>query len=228
RTLFRAAHSVKGAARVAVFPFVGVSCHELDEIYARVRVGARSLSHGEISLLFSATDAAKAVALRLRANEPLDESMLPALVQRLQEVSDEHGDTPSPARSSREARTSAAATAAGEKTPATDATSLRHEAPVAAKGTTPATGDALPAQPPGRRAAERAEATAVDTVRVSAEKLDQLAAYTNDLLTMSGALAARPRELDMLQQDLARWAGEWRQVAREHVDVHQREEHADL
>lgn len=228
RTLFRAAHSVKGAARVAGFPIVEESCHALEEIYAQVRDGARTLSGGDFSLLFAATDALKDVARRLRANEPLEESMLPALVQRLQEVSDEHGDTPSPARSPREARTSAAATAAAEDTPVTDETPLSHEAPVAAGGTTQATGDALPSQPPGRRAAERAEATAVDTVRVSAEKLDQLAAYTNDLLTMSGALAARPRELDMLQQELARWAGEWRHVAREHVDVHQREEHADL
>jgi len=201
RTLFRAAHSVKGAARVTGFPMVEQSCHALEEIYAQVRDGARTLSGGDFSLLFAATDALKDVARRLRANEPLGESMLPALVRRLQEVSDERGDAPSPARSSGEAR---------------------------AGGTTPASADALPAQPSGRRAAERAEASVVDTVRVSAEKLDQLAAYTNDLLTMSGALATRPRELDMLQQELARWAGEWRQVAREHADVHQRAEHADL
>src|SRR5690606_15394109 len=69
RTLFRAAHSVKGAARVAGFPIVEESCHALEEIYAQVRDGARTLSGGDFSLLFAATDALKDVARRLRANE---------------------------------------------------------------------------------------------------------------------------------------------------------------
>lgn len=216
RTLFRAAHSVKGAARVAGVPVVEEACHALEALFAQVRDGARVLSGGDFSLLFAATDALKDAARRLRANEPLEASTLPALIDRLRDVS-----SVSPDRSdASEGDTGAESVTA----PATDVAAATHDTALDA---------AEDAQPESIGAAERApveraEAQSVDTVRVSADKLDQLVAFTSDLLTMSGTVANQPRDLHLLQQELARWAGEWRQLAREQADMRRREEHAEL
>jgi len=216
RTLFRAAHSVKGAARVAGIPVVEEACHALESLFAEVRDGARTLSGGDFSLLFAATDALKEAARRLRANESLEDSTLPALIDRLRAASGAPPDVPA-----------AVETTIPPAVPTTPRPPQAIEEAAAvsragASGDTPGSESAPPVP------IESTDAPTIESVRVSADKLDQLAAYTSDLLTTTGALADQPRELDRLQQELARWAGQWRQMAREQHDVRRWTEQSDL
>src|SRR5690606_27241727 len=67
-----------------------------------------------------------------------------------------------------------------------------------------------------------------DTVRVSGERLDSLAGFATDLLTTSGAVATRPRELDVLSAEVARWAAAWRGQGREAAEGRGRDARAEL
>src|SRR5437868_1350260 len=51
-SVFRAAHSLKGAARAVQVPLVERACHHLEDILAAVRDGRRSLDAGLFSLLY--------------------------------------------------------------------------------------------------------------------------------------------------------------------------------
>ncbi|MHB1169794.1 MAG: hybrid sensor histidine kinase/response regulator [Longimicrobiales bacterium] len=240
RTLFRAAHSVKGAARVAGVGIVEEACHALEELFAEVRDGRRTLSGGDFSLLFAATDALEEVARRLRANESLDDSTLPAVIERIRRAGDgAAGSADVPGGAQRVAPTEQAqdvararpgdarAGDAGAEVASVEsdrtASSQQAEADDAVTHDTTTAAPELQAQPHPAPAP-----VAPESVRVSADKLDELGGWASDLLTTSGAVATHPRELEQLVQELARWAGEWRQMAREYTEVRLRDEHGEL
>lgn len=88
RTLFRAAHTIKGAARVTGVDVVEQACHALESVFASARDGKRTLSGAEFSLIFAVVDALTDVATRLHAGEPLDDAPLHHLLPRILEMSD--------------------------------------------------------------------------------------------------------------------------------------------
>jgi two-component system chemotaxis sensor kinase CheA len=87
RSLFRVAHTVKGAARAAAVPLVEEACHALEARLAEVRDGARALDAGAFRALFSAADALREAGSRLAAGEPLEGSA----VERLAALLRDHG-----------------------------------------------------------------------------------------------------------------------------------------
>src|SRR5689334_1396825 len=66
KTLFRTAHSLKGAARSVDVKLVESVCHRLEEILAGVRDGSLALSPERFQLLFAAADAIQDAGSRLR------------------------------------------------------------------------------------------------------------------------------------------------------------------
>jgi two-component system chemotaxis sensor kinase CheA len=67
RALFRAAHTLKGAARAASLEAVERLCHAMEEVLDRARAGALELTPGHFGLLFGAADALAEAGARIRA-----------------------------------------------------------------------------------------------------------------------------------------------------------------
>lgn len=83
KELFRAAHSLKGAARAVDVRLVEQACHGLESLLAAARDGTRALGPAEIEMIFTATAAIAEAGHKLRAGEPLEGSRLAALLPRI-------------------------------------------------------------------------------------------------------------------------------------------------
>jgi two-component system chemotaxis sensor kinase CheA len=168
--VFRAVHSLKGAARaVSVDPIERV-CHALEHRLSAVREAAAPLTPELVEQLFAAVDALRDAAGRLRDGASLAGSPIEALQQRL----DEPSATAAPAE--------AAPPAAAD-----------HRA--AGNGRAPHAADPPPAPPPPDEPAPPSALAADATVRVRADKLDVVLARSAELLVARSRLEAREREL---------------------------------
>jgi len=83
KALFRAVHTLKGAARAAGVAIIEEACHALETRLAPARDGKLALGPREFPLLFAAADALADAGARLRKGEDLTESPLSALRDRL-------------------------------------------------------------------------------------------------------------------------------------------------
>jgi two-component system chemotaxis sensor kinase CheA len=85
KSLFRVAHTLKGAAHAAGVPPVEEACHALETLLAEARDGKRVLGPEEFAVLFAAADALNDAGQQLRAGRrDLSGSPLAALRDRLQ------------------------------------------------------------------------------------------------------------------------------------------------
>ena len=171
RTVFRAAHTIKGAARVAAMPLIEQVCHSLESVFAEVRDGRRTLSGSDFSLIFAAVDALADAGARLRDGAVVDEGMLETMATRLQQLT-------------------------GEELPAADDASVRLTSPIPPPAPAPAPVPepetaAAPAPPVEPSAPEGPAGTADDHVRVRTERLDELLAAAGELLVVSGRFIER-------------------------------------
>jgi two-component system chemotaxis sensor kinase CheA len=87
KTLFRTAHSLKGAARSVTVAPVEAACHRLEAIIADVRDHDRTPDPALFQLLFKTVDAIEDAGRRLREKRPLDDGPLGALLPRLEAAS---------------------------------------------------------------------------------------------------------------------------------------------
>lgn len=83
KSLFRVAHTLKGAAHAAGVPAVEQACHKLEELLAEARDGRNILGAGEFALLFQAADALAEAAALLKAGHDLTGSAAAGLAARL-------------------------------------------------------------------------------------------------------------------------------------------------
>ncbi len=83
KSLFRVAHTLKGAARAAGVPPIEQTCHTLEALLAQARDGKQRLTVDDFALLFLAADALGDAGQRLRAGRDLEGSSLAALRARL-------------------------------------------------------------------------------------------------------------------------------------------------
>ena len=75
KTLFRIAHSLKGAARTVALPALEHYCHELEERLAGVRDRGEELDRALTARLLGAADVWAETARRLRVDEPIDDAV---------------------------------------------------------------------------------------------------------------------------------------------------------
>jgi two-component system chemotaxis sensor kinase CheA len=108
RALFRAAHTLKGAARAAGVPLVERLCHALESRLEELRKGERGLADEDIALLLGAADALAGAVGAIRAGAGLEATRLPDLLSALAPGA----PAPPPARPA--ARPTPRAAAAGE------------------------------------------------------------------------------------------------------------------
>ncbi len=83
KTLFRTAHSLKGAARSVNVTLIESACHRLEEILAAARDGKAALGPDLFAVLFAAADAMEEAGMRLREQQDLTGAPLAALLPRL-------------------------------------------------------------------------------------------------------------------------------------------------
>ncbi|MFN2397984.1 MAG: response regulator [Gemmatimonadaceae bacterium] len=81
KSVFRIAHTLKGAARAAAVPAVEELSHTLETMLAGAREGARALEKDHLDTLFAAADALSDAGQRIRGGQSLDDSPL-ALMSR--------------------------------------------------------------------------------------------------------------------------------------------------
>lgn len=99
--LFRAAHSLKGAARAVRIKSVETACHGLETILSQVRDGGRTLDAAIVELLFAAADALGEAGRLLKAGSSekagrgLEGSLLAGLLPRIEAVAS-GAQTPEP------------------------------------------------------------------------------------------------------------------------------------
>lgn len=84
KTLFRTAHSLKGAARsVSVTPIEAV-CHRMEGVLAAAVEGSLSLAPDHLQLFLAVADALRDAGQRLRESRTLDRSPIETILSRLQ------------------------------------------------------------------------------------------------------------------------------------------------
>jgi two-component system chemotaxis sensor kinase CheA len=86
KTLFRTAHSLKGASHAVKVPILETACHKLEELFAAASDGRRSIDSELFRMLFAVVDAIQDVVRRLRARKDLDDLPLSALLKHLDAV----------------------------------------------------------------------------------------------------------------------------------------------
>jgi two-component system chemotaxis sensor kinase CheA len=179
RTLFRSAHTVKGAARVANVPEVEHVCHAMESVFAMVREGTQTLTGSDFSLLLAACDALEEAGARLRRNESLDGSSVRALLPRIEAMAGNAPAVHAPPRPQHLAPAPSAPPAAP-----------RVVEPAVQAAAEPAA-EPEPAEP----AAGSADRSG-DMVRVRADRLDALLAAVGELMIATGRVVASSRGSD--------------------------------
>lgn len=86
RGLFRAAHSLKGAARSVGVKPIETACHHLEEILAAVRDGSITLGGEHFGVMYASFDAIADAGERLRANRTLADAPIGTIAARLMDV----------------------------------------------------------------------------------------------------------------------------------------------
>jgi two-component system, chemotaxis family, sensor kinase CheA len=193
KVLFRAAHSLKGAARSVGVGLVEDACHRLETILAAARDGPTPLGPDLFALLFATADALEEVGMRLREQQDLSDSPLAALLPRLEQAAGGRVPAPSPPRVP--APDPVPPPLVAETPPAE-----RPDAPKFAPCPSSAVGPAplRSVMPPE---SERSLSGAA-FVRVPAEKLDAM-------LTRSGELLVARRRVESRIEELAALRDEW-------------------
>ncbi|WP_153555257.1 hybrid sensor histidine kinase/response regulator [Roseimaritima sediminicola] len=223
--MFRAAHSLKGAAAVVSAEPIRTACHVMEDFFSELRDGQRDLDESMTSTMLKTVDAIEEAAGRLRSEKPLEEAPLQQMIPVLRRAADE-GRASDEERATDEARaTDAAAESATtsrrvpragigaeeleEQAASPDGAPLEvssgSPADAADRATTEAgvTATAAPSPP-----APRGEGHA--TVRVAAEKLDTLLAHSGELLVARGRFAYRAEDANELRETASELRKRWR------------------
>lgn len=194
-SLFRAAHSLKGAARAVHANTIETICHRLEQSLSSLRGHTGSVEPGRMQALFAELDGVKAAATRLRVDAALEMSAAQASppvaaralppVAALPQVA-----APAPVQAPRPVappQPEPAAAASGAVAPPAQGT--------AAQVTT--------LSPAESRAEQRVEARAA---RVSTHKLDTLLASSSDLVVASSRVEAQLEQFATLRETASRIA----------------------
>src|SRR5690606_28859871 len=191
-SVFRAFHTLKGAAHAAAVPQVETVCHAAEALLVRAREGALLLGPEEFRDLFAVADSLADAARRLKEGRELTASPL-AEPRRA-------GDPPA-----------SAPPAAAPEDPGTDRT------PTAVSGSTrpPANDPARDTPPRPVPSGAHGGDGGADQVRVDTDKLDGLLTAGGELLLAAGRVAARPRALAELHEVATRCRAGWARAARE-------------
>ena len=183
RSVFRVAHTLKGASRAAGVHAIEEVCHALESMCAAARDAGAPLASSQVSLLFAGSDALRDAGRLLR--EGRDAGSSPVVVELLQQLRRRANATESAER----ARPSAIALARGS------VPDRRSPAIV------PGAAAVVPSVAPPERD---------DQIRVGARQLDSLVTVAGELLGMTGMIGDRPADAEAVAESIRAWRAEWR------------------
>ncbi len=176
RSLFRAAHSLKGASRAVSLPALEAACHRLEDLLGAARDERISLGSSAIQAIFDAADQLAAAGEQLDAGHDLDLAALDALSRRLAALA---AGEPAAGGGAHPPQPAAAAEGNGRKAPQPTIPDVPGSSgPADARARAASAGLAAEHRVVGdaqRSAAERPQrAVGSDQVRIAAAKLDTL------------------------------------------------------
>jgi two-component system, chemotaxis family, sensor kinase CheA len=183
RSLFRSAHTIKGASRIVGQLEVEEACHAMETLFDAVRRSSKKLNESHFARLFRLVDELGDAAARLRAGEPVNAGALLTLARELSatDAAPVAEPVPSPARApAAPAAPAPAALEAGDERRVED-----------------------------RTAVTRSQSGPV-MVRVAADKLEALLDTSGELLVAAARLAERAPEVEVVQDMSERWLADWR------------------
>lgn len=191
-TVFRDAHSLKGAARATNFPEVESVCQSLESVLVAWKRGELAVSGGSFDVLHRAVDLIGVLATGGERGPATDQSALGAVLGQLAEIaSAKHVSPPPPA--------------AGENYRAAN---VLRPAPLPPVSAAPAQASVAPAPSKTSPASAPAPAT-VETIRVSTAKLDRLLLGAEEMLVGKQSAAQRAFDVKQIELLLAQWTRRW-------------------
>lgn len=202
KSLFRAAHSLKGAARSVSLHPIEQMCHHLEEVLRAIQGGTVPLGEETFALLFAAADALDDARTRLTAEQDLAGGPLEQLATRLAAVAEPHAKTRplEPLRPRRASSGETRARAAPASSPPRGTGTPAREAP-------PAAGPLPGAEPSGVPGGD-------GVIRVAAAKVDTLLIRSGELLVAQGRLERAEAGVAAVGEALARLHRDWKRGPR--------------
>ncbi len=189
KLMFRAAHSLKGAARAVNVDLIERVCHYLEDILSASRSQSIEFTPQLFALLFKVIDGIDDAGTQLRQSKDLSGSRLHELLSELEEAA-------AVGRTAEAEKSSSPAPVDQGQAPAEKLT---------ASDTSEAAAVTQPTSPQRRP---------TSTVRVASDKLDALLAQTGELLVARRRVENRPVDLFSLCQFLAQCKAQWQAVER--------------
>jgi two-component system chemotaxis sensor kinase CheA len=189
-TVFRHAHSLKGAARATNFPEVESVCQVLESVLAAWKRGELAVSGGSFDVLHRAVDLIGALALGGERGSA-DQQALATVLGQLAEIASAKN-------------VSAAPRAVGE---AYGAPNVVRHAPQPAVSAAAAQAPIVPAG--SRPLPVSAPPPAVETIRVSTAKLDRLLLGAEEMLVGKQGVSQRAFDVKQIELLLAQWTRRW-------------------
>lgn len=205
-TIFRTAHSLKGAARAVSARDVEVLCQAMEGVFARWKRGEASPEPSAFDVFHRALELLQALiaGLQTQTSGAAPHPGVAEVVSALQGVS--AGAVASPVSPAAPSAPPAKAVAA----PVDTAPSVAAvPAPVATPAGAPATPPAAPAGPAPAPTPAVSESRAAATVRISVQKLDRLLRSAEELIGLKQAARKRAGELREIAESLAEWDRRW-------------------
>lgn len=199
-SVFRVAHTLKGAARATQLTAIEELCHAMEGPLAAVQRGVRTLGPEEFRLFFASADALQSAGDRLRRGESVDTAAINVLARRLTATT---GSYATPAES----------TAISARPQA--GSGVEPEAPEPDRGPDTGRHQSEQVESPAQRAPEgdpivvRSESQ----VRIRGEKLDELLAAAGEVMLAGGAVAHLPGTVEALASRAHRLASRGRQAS---------------
>ncbi|MEO8493552.1 MAG: Hpt domain-containing protein, partial [Planctomycetota bacterium] len=200
KVLFRAAHSLKGAARAVNVDLLERVCHRLEDILDASRSQSIEFTPKLFALLFKSIDGIDDAGTQLRQSKDLTGSRLVDLLPELEEEATiardaKKGKPPNPPR--------VVQAPSASETPE--------------EGSTTSEKSAVPQQPaesvPKAKSAPPKRMT-TSTVRVASDKLDALLAQTGELLVARRRVEQHSKDINSLRQELVSCKANWQAIER--------------
>ncbi|MCB2190501.1 MAG: hybrid sensor histidine kinase/response regulator [Deltaproteobacteria bacterium] len=201
--MFRAAHSLKGAARAVELEDLGLLAHRMEDVFSAIRKGRISFSSELGDLVLHTLDTISQTADSQQQGSPVPDAQQRALLAQLEAAAKgEPFETPA----TTEAVDGLERGTWADKIPEEEAL----VADLEPRATEQLEGKSKP--PEAKEQPRAAGGQAANTIRVSLKKLDALMEGMVELLVARMRPAHRLSELNEMRRRLGAWETHWRQV----------------
>lgn len=198
--VFRAAHSLKGAAQAVQMPGVSSICQVVESVFSGMKKGVLHLSEGDFDILQRAADT---LSVMIGAPEKEDSSGVARLIREIESLL-EPGDHAAPVKSPL-LPGSRRLLVQEEDTEEKDAALSLSNRALPAHAVSPAATEEASPQPKE----ERPRQSAQETVRIAASKLDSLLLKAEELIAVNLALTVRLENIREILSLAAEFRSEW-------------------